>query len=165
MIVQVGTFARGELLPPLTITIDRDVTKPAEHVRIGPSICFEDLFPYIHRYYARDGAQLFVNTTNDAWFDGSTGPAWHMDMARWRSIETHIPMMRVTNSGVTVHIDYAGRVVESLPTMEKGVLQSHVNVLRTPPRTIYARTGDWAGLLSFIGAIAMFVCLKRRERR
>ena len=164
-IVQVGSFAKGKWIDPLYLEVGRGAMAAPDAVRLGPSICFEDLFPSLHRHYARYHAQLFVNSTNDAWFDRSAGPEWHMDMARWRSIEMHIPMVRSTNSGETVVIDALGHVKQSLPPLQKGILKAELKLLRQPPVTLYARFGDVFGIVALIATVALWWKLRRADKR
>ena len=154
-VVQVGTFARGEKPSPIGLMTGGE-DYPRE-VRLGPSICFEDLFPGLHASHVANGAQLFVNTTNDAWFDGSAGPLWHHEMARWRSIEFRVPMVRCTNTGLTSVISPTGQVLEELPLITPAVLKPTVQLLPEPPRTLYSRIGNLFGWLSLLGAVALLL--------
>ena len=156
-IVQVGTFARGKLGAPVGFTVTDRKDNEEKEVRLGPSICFEDQFPYIHISHARKGANLFVNVTNDGWFDGSSGPAWHGEMARWRSIETRIPMVRCTNTGNTFIIDASGEITEKLEPMKPGILKADLKFLAKPPKTLYARLGNLFGMICFGGLLVMLV--------
>src|SRR5439155_628361 len=45
--------------------------------RVGVAICFESIFPDVSRELVRNGAQVLAVMTNDAWFDGTAGPAQH----------------------------------------------------------------------------------------
>lgn len=164
-IVQVGTFAKAPMAYPTGMWVRRGPDEEPDELRLGFSICFEDLVPKLHRHYARTGTQLFVNTTNDAWFDGSSGPAWHFDMARWRSIETRIPMVRATNSGVTALVGPNGEVLESLPLLERATMTPTVRVLREPLRTPYLRYGDAFGLMALVGTLGLLLVLWRNEKR
>ena len=93
-------------------------------VRIAPAICFEDAMCWVPRdlvYPARGGraraADLLVNITNDGWygwFDG--GRAQHLQISRFRCIETRTPMVRAANTGLCAGIDSSGRIVASPPT-------------------------------------------------
>ncbi|MCC6548251.1 apolipoprotein N-acyltransferase [Candidatus Sumerlaeota bacterium] len=152
-IVQVGTFARGKLGSPVGFNVTDRVDQEEKEVRIGPSICFEDQFPYIHTSHARKGANLFVNVTNDGWFDGSSGPYWHGEMSRWRSIETRIPMVRCTNTGNTFIIGPSGEITEQLDPMKPGILKADLKFLADPPKTLYARIGNLFGMLCFGGLL------------
>ncbi len=164
-VVGIGSFEAGDLGPPIGVLLppDSPSSEPVE-VRLGMTICFEDLFPYIHNHYARNNTQVIINTTNDSWFDGSSGPAWHMNMARWRCIETGLPMLRCTNTGITALIGYDGALVETIPPGEQGILRADVALLTDPPKTPYARFGNWFGWLAMIGsALAWFGLLRRRD--
>lgn len=83
---------------------------PGRNIDMGMLICFEDLMPYLSRDLAAEGARLFVNQTNDAWFDPLWGSRAHLDNAVFRSIEQRRPTVRATNTGVSAWIDAAGRV-------------------------------------------------------
>lgn len=168
-LVRVGNFAAGPAGPPLGILArpssgEPDYTGAATEaltVRLGPSICFEDLFPYIHRHHVREGVDLFVNATNDGWFDGSTAAEWHLSGARWRCIEMRRPMVRATNTGLTAVIAATGEIGEPLPPSAPAVLTT---TLRLPPNagpTLYARGGDWFGILCLLGAIGIAIRLSR----
>lgn len=155
-IVQVGSFDAATPGWPVGMAVEQPDGRIGE-VRIGPSICFEDQFPGLQRHFARRGANLFVNITNDAWFDGSAGPAWHAEMARWRSIETRIPMIRCTNSGITAVIGAGGRVLDEIPAMEKGILEATVLIEQEPGKTVYTRLGSWFSTLSLLATILLVV--------
>ncbi len=160
-IVQVASFSRGEPSEPIEIT-PRQADGTTAEVRLGPSICFEDQFTYIHAGHASRGANLFVNTTNDAWFDGSAGPRWHNEMARWRSIETGVPMVRCTNSGVTSFINGAGIIEAELPVREQANWKSEITIHSSPPKTLITRFGNWFGFLSLLVSVIAVILLKRQ---
>ena len=52
----------------------------------------------------------FVNITNDAWFGRTAEPYQHLALAVFRSVEHRLEMVRAVNTGVSAHIDAAGRV-------------------------------------------------------
>ncbi|MBI5153606.1 apolipoprotein N-acyltransferase, partial [Candidatus Poribacteria bacterium] len=114
--VHIGAFVPGESRqPPLFIHLKPPEEEPLaepEPVHFGPTICFEDLFPYMHRRLARRGAQVFINVTNDAWYDPSLGSRFHFNMVPARCAETRLPMIRVTNTGVSAVLDGTGRILD-----------------------------------------------------
>ena len=75
-------------------------------------VCYEAVFPGDIGDPAR--AQFILNITNDAWFDGSIGPAQHAHHARVRAVETGLPLLRAANTGVTFAVDPLGRVTARL---------------------------------------------------
>ena len=80
-------------------------------VALAPTICYEDVFGTELRSFLPE-AGLLINVSNDAWFGDSIAPHQHLQMARFRALETGRYMLRSTNTGITAIIDARGRVVE-----------------------------------------------------
>lgn len=111
-----------------------------------PLVCYEAIFPLSPA--GNEKRPLFlVNVTNDAWFGTSAGPAQHLAHARFRAIESGLPLVRAANTGISAVIDARGEVVRRLGLGEVGTLTAPL----PPPATLtpYARFGDllFAGLL------------------
>jgi apolipoprotein N-acyltransferase len=79
-------------------------------VALAPTICYEDVFGTELRSFLPE-AGLLVNVSNDAWFGDSIAPHQHLQMARFRALESGRYMLRSTNTGITAIIDAQGRVV------------------------------------------------------
>jgi len=106
-------------------------------------ICFEDILPHLARRAARAGATWLVNQTNDSWFDPDSGSKQHMANAIFRCVETRLPMVRCTNTGITCAIDSKGRISQTLAPRTEGfqiVEVRPINLDRLP--TFYTRFGD-----------------------
>lgn len=87
-----------------------------------PSICYETILPdFMLHFYRKTNslAQMIINVTNDTWFGKSIETWEHMSLAKIRSVEYRIPQLRAVNSGVSVHIDHAGRVHNPTPIFER----------------------------------------------
>jgi apolipoprotein N-acyltransferase len=80
-------------------------------VALAPTICYEDVFGTELRSFLPE-AGLLINVSNDAWFGDSIAPHQHLQMARFRALESGRYMLRSTNTGITAIIDARGRVVE-----------------------------------------------------
>jgi apolipoprotein N-acyltransferase len=80
---------------------------------IGVQICFEVIFPGLSRAMVKNGAQLIVNITNDAWFGKSSAPFQHFSMVKFRAVENKRAIARAANTGISGFIDPCGRVLES----------------------------------------------------
>ena len=89
-------------------------SRVSEYV-ISVNICVEDIHPDMAREAVLSGASVLVNLTNDGWFYGTYGPRSHMQAAAWRAIETRRPLLRVTNTGLTVAVDPLGKVELLVP--------------------------------------------------
>lgn len=88
-----------------------------------PLICYEAIFPEMSQSHEGRPAWL-LNVTNDAWFGMSTGPRQHFEMARMRSVEQGVPLVRSANTGISAIIDPYGRITASLPLGSQGILDA-----------------------------------------
>lgn len=117
-LVQGGlSFTGGDDVAPLRVTENADAT---------PLICYEATFPHFVLRHSVN-SQMLLNVTNDGWFNGTTGPAQHMAMARLRAVETGLPLVRVANQGVTTVIDGRGQIIYSAPRH-----QTHAATVNVP---------------------------------
>ncbi len=125
-------------------------------------ICYEAVFP---GDLGADpaAAQFILNITNDAWFDGSIGPAQHAHHARLRSVESGLPMVRVGNTGVTMLVDPLGRITARLPEQQRDVLD--VVPAQKLDLTVFDRFGNWPALAAALIAIAVGIATRTRPVR
>ncbi|MGJ0452913.1 MAG: apolipoprotein N-acyltransferase [Methylocystis sp.] len=130
---------------------------------IAPLICYEAIFPgeTIPRG-AADRPLLFLNVTNDGWFGRTTGPYQHLAQARLRAIEEGLPMIRVANTGVSAIIDAYGRILQSLPLGEEGLIDGRLP--REAEPTVFAAYGALAfpALLAAATAMALLGVARRQ---
>jgi apolipoprotein N-acyltransferase len=127
----------------------------------GAFICYESVFADEVRQYARMGADVLVNISDDGWY-GDTSAAWeHLNMVRMRAIENHRWVLRATNTGVTAAIDPYGRVVTSAPRHIRTSLRVRFDYERDV--TYYSKHGDlFAYLCALIAAGGLGLGLLRR---
>ena len=127
-------------------------------VKMGPLICFEDTFPHLSGAMSKNGADVLINLTNDAWFKESMEARLHAANAVFRAIETRRPLVRCTNSGLTLVISASGEIIQPLSSVgvgPHGVLASPlpafcegfaicmVKCFPDAPQTFFTRYGDW----------------------
>lgn len=62
-------------------------------------VCYEIIFPLSEN--DAENAKWIINVTNDAWFGKSIGPYQHLAMAKYKSAEYGIPIVRVANTGIS----------------------------------------------------------------
>ena len=141
---EVGEFTPGESRAPLN----------AGGTQMGIFICYESVFPGEVREFADQGAQVFVNLSNDGWYGDSGAYAQHLNQTRMRAIENDRWILSATNTGVTASIDPYGRTVVRLPRKERAALVAPYAL--TSVTTFYTRHGDWfAWLCAIISAGAI----------
>lgn len=125
-------------------------------------ICYEAIFPGEVRSFANDGAQLFINLSNDGWFGRSAAAEQHLRMARVRAVENRRWLIRVTNNGFTVSVDPYGRIYRLVPPDVRAAANLPYD-FRTD-KTIYTRFGDWfAWLCVLVSAILFLWTLANRD--
>lgn len=144
-----GFFGRG----PGPVAIETDAGRVK--FRTGPLICYEGLFPSFTREQKKAGAQILLNVTNDSWFGPYGEPYLHLALTRLRSIETRMPLLRATNTGITTLIEPSG--VMTAPTAIGTSLIANYSVSLHPfPETFYVKYGDyWLILVSLLTLVTL----------
>ncbi|MDR2049659.1 MAG: apolipoprotein N-acyltransferase, partial [Treponema sp.] len=124
-------------------------------LKFSTPICFEDTFGYLSRNFVRNGAELLVNVSNDAWSKSVPAQMQHLSMAVFRAVENHCSMIRSTASGQTCAVDPNGRVL----AMAEPFVETYLNVTipLVKPAALYTRWGDVLGV--FFTAAAAVVLL------
>jgi len=150
----VSDFARGREYAVFTLP---------DGTRLGITICYEAIVPDFFRGAVKPGVQAVVNLTNDSWFGPTTEPLHHGALASFRSPELRVPLIRVTNTGMSFVVDDKGRMGETTAVYEPGVLVKDVRIPAEAPRTIYLRWGNWLVWLSAGLATALGLMLARRK--
>lgn len=151
----IGEFSRGN---------QRNVMQVNGH-GVGTFICYESIFPNEVLRFARNGAELFVNISNDGWFGESGAPGQHLNMARLRAVENGRWLLRATNTGISASVSPLGQVVALAPRKTRSVLEAPYRFeLGT---TFYTRHGDWfARACAIISILALFsAALSGRAQR
>lgn len=82
------------------------------HGNLGALVCFEVMYPNISRWYRKYQAQMLVGVSNLGWFHQHGFLERHfLAAARFRAAEAGIPLVLVTNTGVSALIDYRGQII------------------------------------------------------
>jgi apolipoprotein N-acyltransferase len=146
----IGDFAPGASLAPLD--------SPAG--RLGVTICFEGIFPELVRRQVRGGAQVLVNITNDAWYEGTPGPTQHFLLERVRAVETDRYLVRSANRGISGVVTPRGTLEAATTPGQAASFWGLVEARDTS--TLWTRVGDWWLLLALLAVAAAL--LFRRGR-
>ncbi|UWZ83174.1 apolipoprotein N-acyltransferase [Occallatibacter riparius] len=121
--------------------------------RYGFLICYEAVFADEVREFAKNGAEVLVNLSDDGWYGDTSAPWQHLNMARMRAIENRRWLLRDTNNGVTAAIDPYGRVRQSIPRHAVDALPAQYGF--RDDVTFYTQHGDVFGWLCALSAIAI----------
>ena len=153
---EVGEFQRGTSRKALEVADQHP----------GVFICYESIFPDEVRQFADQGAQVFVNISNDGWYGDSGAYAQHLNQTRMRAIENNRWLLSATDTGVTASIDPLGRVVAKIPRKDRVALVAPYAL--TFDTTFYTRHGDWfayaCAIISIGALLARFTFWKNGKK-
>lgn len=148
LVANVGRFVPGNA--------NQKVFQLASGIQLGPLICYEDIFSRRSVDLVRKGADILVNMTNDAWYGRSSAQRQHALIARMRVFETGIPMIRATNTGLSVNYDFNG-TSEEIPMEKLGSLVTTVKVNKNAKPSFFVLTFPlmqwiWLVIFAIVGA-------------
>jgi len=121
------------------------------NIKVATIICWENEFGDYCTEFARNGANIFLNITNDGWWGDSDGHRQHMHYARIRAIENRRSIARSANTGISCFINQRGDVSQQQPWAQDAVIRETLHANNT--LTFYSKNGD------FIGRIAVFISI------
>lgn len=129
--------------------------------KFGTPICFEDCFGYISAHFVKNGADLIINITNDAWANSVVAQYQHLAMSVFRAVENNIPVVRAAISGQTAYIDSNGIVQDMLAPHISDSLIVEVPIITAHKQrhTIYTFAGDYFAKFCLILSAAAIICV------
>jgi len=145
----IGDFSPGSVSP-----------LPMNGHAVGVLVCYEAIFPELAREWVRQGSDLLVNITNDAWFGRSSAPYQHLAMTRFRAIENRVWIARAANTGISALIAPSGRITARSPLFETLYVSGGVGLGARP--TLYTRLGDWLPALFLFVSVIWLTRTRRR---
>ena len=164
------------------VDMGRDLTpgvnrKPLElpgGLKVSTAVCYEGVFGYLTRDFARRGAKVLTVLSNDAWYPRSSEPEQHLANAVMRAVETGLPMVRCGNNGGSGIVAPDGSLMQFLdipkvpgkrPEIKRGRAWGVVTVPYKDKveMTFYVQWGEWIIwlLLAAGGAIFIFALRER----
>ncbi len=156
----------GQILPPLVGNFafgEKYELMPFGDAKGGIVICFESAFASLSRQFALNGADVLVEITNDGYLGDTPVLRQHLANAVFRAVETNRPLLRVTNVGITAHINERGEISgEAKPYTE----DTRVWTISKSDggQTFYVKYGDWfAWLCSVLSLGLLLLSFKGRN--
>jgi len=144
----VGEFTPGKVVSPLYLN---------KNLALGVLICYEAIFPALAEKRVKQGGNILINISNDAWFGQTSAPYQHLYLAVLRAIEQQRYLVRATNSGISVIIDPRGNIMVSLGIFKRGHIQARVKAIASKSffnrYFIFFYTFPFGLILIFLGII------------
>lgn len=138
------------------------ITLNYKNIQIGAQICYEGLYPEFSRALVQNGADIFVNLTNDSWFGRPFEPWQHMIMTMSRAVENRRPLIRSTNTGITAVALADGSILSPSPIWQEWRGVYDVEYLENGPVTFYTRYGAFFPLVILL--VVLLACVLGRNR-
>lgn len=118
----------------------------------APLICYEVVYPGFVAA-AQPRPAFLLNISNDAWYGDTAGPAQLLNQARYRSLETGLPMVRAASAGASGQIDGYGRA-RVLSRVEDSQAFDLV-LLKGLDESVYLKYGQWVWVIAFLLLITL----------
>ncbi|MBN1667462.1 MAG: hypothetical protein JW862_10250, partial [Anaerolineales bacterium] len=131
--------------------------------RIASPICYEMEFHRFIRQAGEKGVDILIVPGDEPSRDNTVV---HTEVSMFRGLENGFSILRTTLEGLTLGMDYQGRVLSQLNyynTLENRTLITELPVKGT--RTLYARWGDWFayGCMVLLAAMAILAIANKRQ--
>ncbi|HEU0122786.1 MAG TPA: apolipoprotein N-acyltransferase [Bryobacteraceae bacterium] len=139
---EAGAYQRGRAIPLM----------PMRQGNAGTFICYESAVADHVRAFARAGAQVFFNISNDGYFFETPAREQHLQLVRMRAAENRRWIVRATNNGITAVVDPSGAVREQLPSFDSRSGRVAFGFVRET--TVFSLYGDWFPILAGVLATA-----------
>lgn len=123
-------------------------------LKLGTQICYEIIFPELSRLMVKNGADLIVNVTNDAWFGKTGAPFQHFGISVFRAVENRRSVIRCANTGYSGFIDPSGKARMLTNLYQDAIRIGQVPVLAET--SFYTEHGD---VFVAVCAAALLLCL------
>ncbi|MGE4351694.1 MAG: apolipoprotein N-acyltransferase, partial [Bdellovibrionales bacterium] len=122
----------------------------------SPLICYEAIFS-ANVADPEDPPRFLLNLTNDAWYKGTIGPVQHFAIAKVRAVEEGLPLVRVSNAGITGVVDPYGRLTASTHTMKFSYIDADLPEPLPEKNGIFRYRHEIPYLVTILLLVALFV--------
>ena len=154
-ITNISYFAKGD---------DHTLFHSQRGSRFITPICYEILFDSFIRDYLNANAErphFILNLTNDSWYGITSEPYQHLFLAKWRASEFQLPLVRMTNTGISSVLYPGGHESERLELNQALSKVYEVELKETTP-TLFQKIGLW-GVLLFIGFFGVLEFMRAKS--
>ena len=113
-------------------------------------ICYDGTFSENVAGFVRNGAELLVNISNDAWFGNSSETFQHGMFYPFRAVETGRTIIRSANVGISEVLLPDGTIENSTGFLERTTINRKIPLY--DKTTVYLKFGNWFIWLNYIVA-------------
>ena len=132
------------------------------NIKIASMVCFESTIPSLSTEFVRKGSEILVYLVNDGWYEYPPEPQQHAKQAIYRAVENRRPVIRSTNTGISMIIDPSGNIINSIPLNQSGVIKSQIFPMNE--LTFYTKYGDIFAMLNIVISIIIILGLLVKKR-
>lgn len=129
--------------------------------RIASVICFDMDFPSFINQAGKKDVDIMLVPAND-WKEITP---YHSNMSKLRAIENGFSLVRATGQGLSMAVDYNGKVLSQLNYYQtnENIMISDVPTKGT--KTLYAKMGDWFVWTCLAGLIIILAKVNLRKKQ
>ncbi len=135
--------------------INMKINETTGNFDFAPAICYEIVFTdSLIPQKDINKPITIINITNDIWFGKTVGSYQHLDMVKRYAIESGMSVVRANYSGVSAFVSRNGKVLNSLPIGESGVLDGTIPPSYITPYRIIGRDLTMFLILLFASSLS-----------
>lgn len=130
------------------------------------AICYEILFSNFIRDYLNSfeiSPDFIINLTNDSWYGITSEPYHHLELSHWRAMELNLPIVRMTNTGISSVLYPDGSESKRTGLFTQEILDITLKTPKVKTKTIFQKWGILTLLGLFIPIFGLALLLNRRR--
>lgn len=159
VITNITYFAQGE-----KFTLFR--TSQGQY--FSTAICYEILFTNFIRKYLNStikSPSFLINLTNDSWYGPTSEPHQHLFLSKWRAVENNIPVIRMTNTGISSVLYEDGSESQRTGVFKKEILDVDLSFQKERQKTLFQVAGVMVTIVLAILILALSLALSINRSR
>jgi apolipoprotein N-acyltransferase len=121
--------------------------------KLATIICFDNLFGFVTRRAASEGAEGLLLITNNSWYDLPSGIRQHCDMDILRAVETRRALGRAATTGWSQLVLPSGRIADTSQLKAQAIVEQWMPLSKQ--LSVYTSIGDTFAQLCLLVAVVL----------